>query len=903
MTTPHWTLGTQELEAALRTDAGAGLTSSEAHERRRQHGPNQLQQQQGQTAWGLLLDQFRDFMIWVLIGAAVVSGVMREWVDAVAIVLIVVLNAVLGFIQEYRAERSLAALRKLASPTSKVVRDGQVAVLRSADLVPGDLIEIEAGDHVPADARVVQHTAGFRVQEASLTGESEPVAKGSQPLESAEVPLAERTNMLFMGTSVVSGRGRALVVSTGMETELGRIAGMIQSVRSEETPLQRKLAEFGRLTVKVCFVLVAVVFALQWLRGGKTMEVFLSAVSLAVAAIPEGLPAVVTIALALGVQRMVRRNALIRRLPSVETLGCATVICSDKTGTLTRNVMTVLAVRTASRAYGVSGVGYEPRGEFREGERAVDAASDPVLVACLRAGALCNAAQLVEEDGVFRIVGDPTEGALLACAAKAGLRKEELERAFAYVEEIPFDSARKKMSVVRRDRDGRLIAFVKGAPDVLLRDCRAAAEGDGERPLTAADRARILDANAAFSRGAMRVLAVATRRLDALPDAVQASDVENDLTFLGLMAMIDPPRPEAREAVATCQAAGIRVVMITGDHRDTAAAVGEALGLRVPGSLAVTGEELDRWSDEDLARQVDAVSVYARVSPAHKLRVVRALRQRGRIVAMTGDGVNDAPAVKEADIGVAMAITGTDVTKEVSDMVITDDNFASIVAAVEEGRGIYDNILKFVHYLLSCNAGEILVMFLASLAGMPVPLLPVQILWVNLVTDSLPALALGMDPVDRGVMKRQPRDPAEPVVGRRDGLRLLTQGAALAVGTLLAFYVVLTVWGDTLPQARAAAFMVLAFSQLAHAFNCRSRTQSIFRLGFLTNRALLAAVVASVAVQAMLPSVPLLQRVFQVQPLGWREWGLVALLSSFPLWAMEGVKAIERRKARRAESR
>ncbi|HNQ36139.1 MAG TPA: HAD-IC family P-type ATPase, partial [bacterium] len=655
----------------------------------------------------------------------------------------------------------------------------------AAELVPGDLIELEAGDHVPADGRIVYHTNNFSVLEASLTGESTPVLKTSLALEEPEIPLADRANQVYLGTSVSSGKARALVVATGMSTELGRIAGLIQTIGHETTPLQKKLEEFGRFIVYICLALVVMVFLLEWWRGGKLLEIFLTAVSLAVAAIPEGLPAVVTIALAMGVQRMVRRHVLIRKLPAVETLGCTTVICSDKTGTLTRNEMTVQVVYAAGRSLQVTGTGYEPEGEFRLQSDSVDPAGQPTLRQVLETGVLCNSAVLSRTGDRAGITGDPTEGALLVCAAKAGILKEPLEAARPLVEEIPFDSERKLMSMIRRV-DGELAAYVKGAPDLLLLNCNRIDDGRSVRELTAADREEIQRVNLGLADQAMRVLAFAWRPLETIPGEYSAGTIERDLVFLGLMAMIDPLREEARRAIARCHTAGIRTVMITGDHRNTAVAIARQLGIFGPDSLALSGEEVDALDDQALFEKVDRIPVYARVSPEHKLRIVRAWRRRGEVVAMTGDGVNDAPAVKEASIGIAMGIAGTDVTKEVADMVITDDNFASIEAAVEEGRGIYDNIQKFIHYLLSCNAGEILVMFAASLIGLPVPLLPIQILWVNLATDGFPALALGVDPFDPDVMDRPPRPANASVVTRARIQALLLQGSFIAFCSLMA---------------------------------------------------------------------------------------------------------------------
>jgi Ca2+-transporting ATPase len=889
-----WRFGAEEAARILGTDAKAGLDSAEARARFVRIGPNELLEKKGRGPLAIFLEQFQGLIIWVLIAAAVVSGFLREWVDSVAILAIILLNALLGLVQEYRAEKSLSALRKLSAPSAKAVRDGVSRLLPARELVPGDIIELEAGDYVPADARVVGHTPNFAVQEANLTGESIPVPKDDGALEAEDLALGDRVNLVFMGTSVVSGKARAVVTGTGMATELGRIAGLIQAVKKETTPLQRKLEQFGKWILYLCFGLVAVVFGIQILRGGSVLEMFLTAVSLAVAAIPEGLPAVVTIALALGVQKMVRRHVLIRKLPSVETLGCATVICSDKTGTLTKNEMTVRAVWTSLRSFRVTGTGYEPEGGFYLGDEAVSPGAYHDLIRSLLVGVLCNSAQLAREDGKTRAFGDPTEIALLSCAAKAGLWKHDEERTFELLEEIPFDPERKKMTMVRRaDRDLRV--FTKGAPDILLEDCTHILENGAERPITDRDRERILAANDDLSGRALRVLAVSYKTLDKEPSSFEAGAIERELTFSGLIAMMDPPRPEVREAIGKCRSSGIRTVMITGDHRSTAVAVARELGFYGSDSQALTAEEIDRLSDEALGAIVDKVAVYARVAPEHKLRAVRAWRGRGGVVAMTGDGVNDAPAVKEADIGVAMGITGTDVTKEVSDMVITDDNFASIVAAVEEGRGIFDNVKKFIHYLLSCNSGEILVMFVASLLGFPVPLLPIQILWVNLVTDGLPALALGVDPVDPHIMDRPPRKPDEPVVTPERIWLILAQGVFIAFCSLSAFLFVLTVEGEGIGRARTAALAVLACSQLFHAFSCRSQKTSLFRLGVLTNPQLVLATVSSFLLQISIIYVPFFQLVFKTQALSLTDLGVILAFSSLPFWVMEVVKAVNRK--------
>ncbi len=926
-----WQSTPADLAATLASDQSTGLSTPAAQEALRRHGPNRLQEKAGSTPLQVFLEQFKSIIIWILIGAALLAGVLGEWVDSIAIVAIVLLNAGLGFLQEFRAEKALAALRKLSNPLAKVLRDGELQQISAEDIVPGDLVELEAGDHVPADGRVVQRTSNFAVQEASLTGESTAVAKHAEPIAADSLAIAERRNMLFMGTATVSGRARFLVTTTGMSTELGHIAGLIQGIAAEATPLQKRLDAFGKQIVKVCFVLVLLVFALQLLHnlgnlnGAVLVAALMSAVSLSVAAIPEGLPAVVTIALALGVQRMARRHALIRKLPSVETLGCATVICSDKTGTLTRNEMTVLEVHTGGARYTVSGSGYAPTGGFALAGQPLEAAGQPLLLEALRGSVLCNSAALRQEGDAWKVAGDPTEGALLAAAAKAGLWKHELEAQQPLVEELPFDSERKRMSMLRRQPDGGHRLYAKGAPDSILPLCTHIAAAEGSRPITAADREAILAANASLAGAALRVLATASRMLAPGQPLPTAEALERDLTFTGLLAMMDPPRAEAKAADGLCRRAGIRTVMITGDHKNTAVAVGRALGLADDNTEALNGDELDGLSDAELEGRVEKVTVYARVSPEHKLRIVRAWRRRGQVVAMTGDGVNDAPAVKEADIGIAMGITGTDVTKEVSDMVVTDDNFASVVAAVEEGRGIYDNIRKFVHYLLSCNAGEILVMFLAALVGMPVPLLPMHILWINLVSDGLPALALGVDPVSKGAMDRPPRDPQAPVVDRRDLWLMLRQGALIAVLSLAAFgygyylqgrhsigallqalatldgtllRAIFTVPADVqeqlLAHGRTMGFLVLAASQDFHAYNCRSQTESLFRLGVFSNVKLVAATLVTLGLNLALLHIPWLRGIMHLEPLTVAELAALFLWASCAFWAMEVHKLLGR---------
>ena len=904
-----WQFDAAMVAQQFATNVSTGLSSEEASRRLVRYGRNTLREKRGPHPLIIFAGQFQDFIVWVLLAAALISGLLKELVDALAILGIVILNALLGFIQEYRAERSLSALKKLSSPTARVLRDSKEKVIPAADLVPGDVIELAAGDHIPADGRLVWVTPNFAVQEASLTGESLPVNKTTVVLPEENIALGERMNMVYLGTCVVAGRGRAIITTTGMETELGRIAGMIQEIKRETTPLQKRLERFGKWLVYLCLILVALIFLLGILRGKQsTLDLFLAAVSLAVAAIPEGLPAVVTIALALGVQRMVKRHSLIRKLPSVETLGCTTVVCTDKTGTLTRNEMVVKYLYAQDITFEVTGAGYRPKGELLSFGKSVNPDDYPALKRSLVCGVLCNSAQLTEENGVWQVIGDPTEGALLVCAGKVGIWKEEIEKEFPFFQEIPFDSERKRMTVIRRikgssfgfdfpGKEERLAAFVKGAPDLLLNDCQMIDDGTSVRQLGKEERRKIEQLNLWFTNQAMRVLATAYRVLKVVPEQIgETAAIEKDLTFAGLIAMSDPPREEAKEAIRRCQQAGIKTVMITGDHKGTAVAIAKSLGFFEEDSLALTGAELDALDEMEFARIVGKVAVYARVSPEHKLRIVSGLKKKGEVVAMTGDGVNDAPAVKEADIGIAMGITGTDVTKEVSDMVITDDNFASIVAAVEEGRGIYDNIKKFIHYLLSCNAGEVLVMFVASLVGLPTPLLPVQILWVNLVTDGFPALALGVDPLNYNVMERPPRHPEERVVSRREALLILSQGLLIAFCSLTAFAFVLFVEKGSLSRARTLAFMVLACSQLFHSFNCRSREEPILKTGIMANPKLVAAVAFSLLLQFSVIYLPGLKGIFKSQPLSGSDMGTALILSFLPLWVVELVKLSHKRK-------
>jgi len=903
--------------AALGSDAQRGLEADEARDRLERTGPNELAAAQPTPAWRRFLAQFQDTLVILLLVATAIS--VGLWVyerdevlpyEGLVIFSIVLLNGVLGYVLEARADRALAALRAMSAAEATVIRDGERQSVPATEIVPGDVILIEEGDTVPADARLLQVTA-LKTAEASLTGESIPVSKGTAPIE-GEVGLGDRHNMVFSGTAATYGRGVAVVTATGMQTEMGKIAGLLQQIPAEATPLQRELDRTGKLlgvaVLIIAAIVVVAIIAVQQVRDlAAIVDVLILGVALAVAAVPEGLPAVVTAVLALGVQRMARRHAIVRKLPVVETLGSATVIASDKTGTLTRNEMTVRVVMTASGRADLTGTGYAPEGTIEQhGEPGLRSEVERAL----RAADLANNASLREHDGRWTIQGDPTEGALLVAARKAGLAEEALERRFERVSEIPFSSERKLMSTIHHDAQNpsRSVVFTKGAPDVLQAHCSHELVGDVARPLTAERRAAIRAATEELAGQAVRTLGVAFRSLP--PDALEhgaGEALERDLVFLGVVGMIDPPRPEAREAVARASGAGIRPIMITGDHPETAVAIARELGISAEGPAAVGGE-LDSLTDQQLEETIREVSVYARVNPEHKLRIVRALQRTGAIVAMTGDGVNDAPALKAADIGVAMGITGTDVSKEAADMVLADDNFATIVAAVEEGRAIVANIQKFLRYLLSSNVGEVLTMFfgvvLADAVGLTgqgvvvvLPLLATQLLWINLVTDGAPALALGVDPAEAGLMQRSPRRQGSGVITRQMWGGIVFVGVVMAAGTLLVLDWALpggSIEGSgSLAYARTMAFTTLVLFQLFNVFNARSDERSAFS-GLFRNRWLWAALLLSLGLQVMVLYVPFLQHAFDTVGLSLADWVRCTLVASSVLWLRELSKLVSR---------
>ena len=888
-------LSAEEVLAQLGS-AATGLSAQEAAQRLTANGPNELKEGKRVSPWQIFLGQFKSLIVWILISAGIISGVLGEMVDAIAILAIVMLNAVIGFYQEFKAENSIAALKKMAAPQAKVWRDGAIKAVPAAEIVTGDVMELEAGDLVAADARLLS-AASFKCVESALTGESEAVEKHAITLGQADVPLGDRENMIFMGTSVVAGSGRAVAVATAMQTEMGHIAGLLEEAGTDEdTPLQQKLTSFGRILVWVSLGIVALLFVLGLLRGMPLFELFMTAVSLAVAAVPEGLPTVVTIALALGVMRMSRRRALVRKLPAVETLGSTNVICTDKTGTLTVGEMTVRVLYVAGQTFEITGEGYGPDGEVRVAGKAADERQTKLLRELANNLLGCNNAHLALENGQWKVIGDPTEGAMLAAGHKTGVTEEQIEHEMPKRHEIPFDSDRKRQSVIRLMPDGRHRAFINGAPDLLLQHCTQILTTEGIRPLTDADRAEIAAQNTALAAQALRVLGSAQRDLDAAsPEHLKAEEVERDLVFVGLTGMYDPPRTEAKEAIVKCRSAGIRVVMITGDHPHTAAAIARELGIATDQDLALSGAELDQLSDDELHQRVTQVAVYARVTAAHKLRIVRAWKASGAVVAMTGDGVNDAPAIKGADIGIAMGRSGTEVTKQASDMIVTDDNFASIVAAVEEGRGIYDNIRKTLQYLLAGNCGELLLMTAAIVMGLPMPLLALHLLWINLVTDGLPALCLATDPIDADVMKQPPRSRNERITdGGFLGTMFLT--GLLTAGVSLAVYLY-ALKHESLEMARTHAFAALVFAELLRAFGARSETRPLWRMNHLSNLNLLLVVSISFSIQVWSHHNAMLAGFLKTSLMPFSECLMLLVVGTIPLVVLEGVKVL--RNARR----
>jgi len=881
-----------------------GLTGEEAERRLAQFGPNELVEKGKKPPWVLFLGQFKNFLIIILLVAAVVSGVLalmdrgNIW-DPILIAIIVFFAAGLGFFQESRSEKAMEALKQMTASTATVIRDGEEEDIPARDLVPGDIILLQTGDRIPADSRLTE-AVNLKIDEAPLTGESVSVGKKTEII-SGDIPVADRKNMAYMGTTVVYGRGKALVTATGMATEFGKIAVMLQEVKPPPTPLQVSLDKIGKILGIACLVICAVVAGVGILVGmfSHILEAFIWGVSLAVAAVPEALPAVTTICLALGVQRMVKRHALVRRLPAVETLGCTTFICSDKTGTLTQNEMTVRKIYVNDKTIDVGGAGYEPSGSFHLNDASLNPKDEPHLLRLLTAAMLCNDSHLIDTDGVWQVKGDPTEGALTVVAAKAGIKAQELIT--PRIAEVPFSSERKRMTTIHDTPQG-IVAYSKGAPEIILDSCTHIYADGIERELTEQDRKRILQVNQEMAAGALRVLGLAYK---SLPGKELGNEVvegaEEEMVWLGLVGMIDPPREEVKGAVKLCDQAGIKSVMITGDHKLTAVAIAKELGILKERGMALTGAEVDKLSDEEFEALVGKIDVYARVSPAHKLRVIEALQGKGHVVAMTGDGVNDAPALKKADIGVAMGITGTDVSKEAGAMILTDDNFASIVAAVEEGRNIFANIRKYLIYLLSCNVGEVLLMLVAFVIGTVtglykiLPLVALQILVVNLTTDGLPALALAVEPGDPDVMQQPPRDPKKTIFDRPMVSWILGMGLWITVATLGVFLWALNSGRSTV-EAQCLCFASLVTEELFRCFECRSETYSIFRIGPFSNKWLVAAVASSFAILLAIVYVPFLQSPFHTYAMSLQDWGIVLLAGVSVLIPAEIAKLIMARR-------
>lgn len=941
----YYTGPLQDVIDQFEVDPDQGLDSQAIASRLETYGPNRLKEEEKIPLWKKFFDQFKDVMVVILVVAAVISGfVLQDWFEAAIIMAIVLVNAILGVVQEGRAEEAVAALQKMSAPAARVLRGGRQEEIKAEAIVPGDILIVEAGDVVPADARIIEGT-NLKAEEAALTGESVPVDKDASFLTDEAAGIGDRENMLFQSTSVTYGRGKAIVVATGEKTEMGKIAGRLSTITQELTPLQQNINALGKVLAVFMLAVVAITFVVGLLQGGDLLEMFMISVSLAVAAIPEGLSAVITIVLALGMNRMAGENAIVKRLLAVETLGSVNVIASDKTGTLTQNEMTVTRIYAGDQKYEVTGIGYAPEGAIRQEGGGV-AGDDPILKRLLTIGTLCNEAELRETSGgTWGILGDPTEGAMLTAAGKAGVTREALLADMPRLGDLPFDSERKMMSVFHRDPSGTPVSLTKGAPDIIIDRCSSELTADGVKPLTDERKEEILAQNSEYARTALRVLSFAY----SIHEDEDFSDAEENLIYVGLMGMIDPPREEARAAIAECHRAGIRAVMITGDYRETAVAIAKDLNLMQEGDGVLTGKDLEGMSEEELRRAVNTTSVYARVSPEHKVRIVEALQAEGNIASMTGDGVNDAPALKRADIGVAMGITGTEVSKSAADMILTDDSFATIVSAVEEGRIIYANIRKFVGFLLSCNVGEILVIFLTMLIMGPqmIPLQPVQLLWLNLITDSFPALALGQEAGEPDIMEQPPRKKTDRILNREMILSIIVQAAAIFIAVFIAFNIGINRYGavdlnaadgesdfyrvedrtnniihdetDTVylssenftaengdqksfgPSAGALtyAFITLIMCELLRAYSSRSEHYSVFRIGFFSNRSMLQATAVSLVLTLAVIYIPFLQPFFNTTALGLSDWLPIIGLALIPFIIGEAFKLIYHRSGRK----
>lgn len=883
-----------DIEKALGTSISHGLSMEEAKKRMNQYGYNELDEGEKQSALLLFFSQFKDFMVLVLLAATLISGLLGEYIDAIAIIAIVIINGCLGFFQERKAERSLQALKELSAPQVHVLRGGKWIKIPSKEVTIGDILKFSSGDRIGADIRILE-SKSLEIEESALTGESVPVSKHSDVIRTGELGIGDMENIAFMGTMVTRGSGMGMVIAIGMKTAMGQIADLLQNAESAQTPLQRRLEELGKILIFAALFLTILVVAIGVMQGHDLYTMFLAGVSLAVAAIPEGLPAIVTVALSLGVQKMIKKNAIVRKLPAVETLGCASVICSDKTGTMTQNKMTVTHLWSGGKTWTVDGVGYEPSGRFYYNEKPIDIKVEKSLQQMLIFGMLCNHSELAMKEEAIVLDGDPTEGALLVSAMKAGFNRPKLLEEFTILNEFPFDSARKMMSILVKDKQGRHFIVTKGAPDVLLGVSESILWDGKMQYLGSQVQAKAQEAINGLAGQALRTIAIAYKSVPPGTYILSEQEAEKKLTFIGIQGMIDPPRPEVKMAVKECKEAGIKTVMITGDHVITAKAIASQLGILTSKSRVMDGKTLSNMFIEDLEEVVEDVSVFARVSPEHKLKIVKALQNRGHVVAMTGDGVNDAPAIKSADIGVAMGITGTDVAKEASALVLLDDNFATIKAAIIEGRNIYENIRKFIRYLLASNVGEILVMLFAMILGLPLPLVPIQILWVNLVTDGLPAMALGVDSPEENVMKRNPRSPKEGVFSRGLGWKVVSRGFLIGIVTLLAFMMTYKNDPSRLQYAQTVAFASLVMAQLILVFDCRSEKSVLARNPF-GNQFLVWAVISSLALVLVVIYYPPLQTIFHTLPIAGKDWFLIIGLSAIPTFLLAGSFLARKRK-------
>jgi len=868
-------LSAEETEQQLHVSHKTGLTYDQVLSYQNTFGKNIVEQKEKVSNWFIFIKQFQDFMVLILLGATLIAGLLGEFIDATAILVIVLINGFIGFFQEFRAENSLEKLRELSAPTTYVLREGHWERVPSAEIVVGDIIRLTRGDRISADVRIIK-SHGLETEESALTGESIPITKETSPIQTDDLDPQDQTNMAFMGTVVSRGSGIGIVVQTGMNTMMGKIATLMTTTEQKTTPLENRLIHLGKILIVIVLALTAMIVAIGVIQGNPLYHMFLAGISLAVAAIPEGLPAIVTVALSLGVQRMIKRKSIVRKLSAVETLGCATIICSDKTGTITENEMTVKQIFLNDEIIHVSGDGYQLDGHFYQNEEEVTS-SYPNLASMLTYGMICNHANIVIQKGKYKIDGDPTDGALLVAARKFGL-KEKIREQYTIIKEIPFDAHRKRMSMIVEDENKLRFLIVKGAPDVLLSKCRYVRTKKGQKELT--DQTYYERAVEQMARRSLRTIAIAIKPILKSSSLID-SELENDLTLLGIYGMIDPPRKEVKQAIANCKKAGIQTVMITGDHVDTAQAIATEIELLPKHGEVISGTELNNLSTAELKERVDNIYVYARVTPEHKLKIVKALQEKGHVVAMTGDGVNDAPAIKASDIGISMGLTGTDVTKEASSLILMDDNFSTIEAAIREGRNIYENIRKFIRYLLASNVGEILVMLLAILFAYPLPLVPVQILWVNLVTDGLPAIALGVDKPEGNVMKRSPRDPQESVFARGLGMKILSRGFFIGVVSLIGFIIAYDGDQSNLTYARTIAFTTLVIAQLIHVFDCRSET-SIFMRNPFENLYLVLSVISSLLLMLVVIYWSKLQPIFHTTPLQMKDWFLIIVLSLIP---------------------